>query len=482
MNSNNSNNPNNSSGDHRMKRMPKTRGRDGGYASPMKLVLWTFVVATIFSPNLRSIRRLSAFVYHSKDFPSDDSPTIAKTSGGRVQEVDCQILPPADHDPNRDMEEDPKRLVDLMRDDDMSVVPTPEFWIALHRREFDKIRWDSIMRHGLYYESGVTRIFQEILQPSEPKGLVLDVGMNIGWFTLLSRAMGHQVMGFDPNPIMHRRVCSSLAYNHWWDRDVADSTITSSDSSSVSTFLYGLGDQFGTLKFEVGRNPGGGSLVEGRHEKTEESKKMQWDVPITTLDRIASERGWLSEGSTAAPIIHLLKIDVEGYEPFVIRGASKLIRSGLIRNILHENTHFATTTEEALESIHTMFQGLVEAGYKIHAVTNTGGVIKKVYQTIVGPTNLRLRNGTFAGSEMHQHLAKTHTNVWWKKLEDTAGDAKEPHHQQHTLEASIAMWKELEKNHTLLYPNGTFHATHQPPQGRQKNRRRRKNTKKAKAR
>jgi len=338
--------------------------------------------------------------------------TEATTSGNEelmtqaVKAVDCRTLPPAKHDPNKGMEEDPKKLVNLARDDKGNVVPTPEFWIALHKRWFDTIRWTSIMDKGIYYEVGITRIFQEILDPSkQPKGIVIDVGMNIGWFTLLSRALGHEVIAFDPNPIMHHRMCSSLALNHWWDRNHS-----SSSSSGVTTFQCGVGDKPGVLEFAVGRNPGGGSLDPNQTKQILEKFKNQFQVPVTTLDQIASERGWLDD--TAPPIIHLLKIDVENFEPFVIKGASKLIRSGAIKNILYES---AFKRQKIKEDIVTIAEELYASGYKIHAVTDTGGTVRKGNQIMVEPANQHLQNKTFAGSKLFNFLAKKDTNLWWKK-------------------------------------------------------------------
>jgi len=51
-------------------------------------------------------------------------------------------------------------------------------------------------------------------------------------------------------------------------------------------------------------------------------------VPVTTLDRFAASRG--------IERIGLLKIDVEGFEPEVLRGTSGLLRAGAIDLILFE--------------------------------------------------------------------------------------------------------------------------------------------------
>jgi hypothetical protein len=51
-------------------------------------------------------------------------------------------------------------------------------------------------------------------------------------------------------------------------------------------------------------------------------------VPVTTLDRFAATRG--------IDRVSLLKIDVEGFEPEVLRGAKGLLRAGAIDLVLFE--------------------------------------------------------------------------------------------------------------------------------------------------
>jgi len=413
------------------------------------------------------------------DAASASTTDATKTKTRTVNEVDCRTFR-AENDPNQDLEKDTSKLVNLTRDDDKNTIPTPEFWISLHKYEFDRVRWKSIMNKGIYYETGITHIFQEILQPSEPKGLVLDVGMNIGWFTLLSRAMGHSVMAFDPNGIMHQRVCESIAHNQWWDNNnnnnnnnaAANTTTASSSSSSssseasgISTFMFGLGDTVGSLEFSVNYNPGGGTFVGTRYANISnpklKTKTRRWQVPVTTLDVLARERGWvgsssIKDNSNSAPhlpIIHLLKIDVEGYETHVFRGASELIRSGLIRNILHENTH-EKDEEAAMRDVAEAFGNLTDVGYKIHAITNTAGLIPPLYGTAVGPVNLMLRNGTFVGSDLHRILAAKATNIWWKRLVSSSGGSSDSDKddvigvvESDTLEASVALWNRLESEY-----------------------------------
>jgi hypothetical protein len=79
-------------------------------------------------------------------------------------------------DPNQGMDESPKRLT----------ITDPPFWVSLHKENYDRLRWVSIMNKGSYYETGITEQFHQILANATRKGLVLDIGMNIGWVRVAS--------------------------------------------------------------------------------------------------------------------------------------------------------------------------------------------------------------------------------------------------------------------------------------------------------
>lgn len=263
------------------------------------------------------------------------------------------------------------------------------------------------MKKGKYYERGVTEIFRKILQHADPKGYVVDVGMNIGWYSIYSRAMGHKVLGFDPNPIMHSRVCSSLKLNQWWD-GISDNT--SSSSSGITTFAYGLGDRVENLNLEIGHNPGASSFHKKQGKKNKK-KGRSINVPVTTLDLVATQMGWLQqESQDVAPIIYLLKIDTEGYEPYIIRGGSKLLFSGLVQNIVVEsNPNKEGNPKQVLE----WFTMLWRAGFEVKELA--GYARKNKFKEWTKNLNDSLRNGEFEGSESHQHFAKEMIDLWWTK-------------------------------------------------------------------
>jgi FkbM family methyltransferase len=289
-------------------------------------------------------------------------------------------------DPNIDMAESPKRLT----------ITDPPFWVSLHKKNFDKLRWFSIMDKGTYYETGITDQFHRILANTTRPGLVLDIGMNIGWFTLWARAHGHAVAAFEPNEIMHTRVCESLELNNWHN------------DSSVKIFPYGLGKQEATLNLTTGKNPGGSSFHEERLHK---NFRKQIPVKVVTLDSVALQEGWLDNHPDNPPI-YLMKVDVEGYEPFVFGGGKRLLQSGRVENIIMENS--VSDLRQSSDLVATISQ----AGYKVKLLSTNNGApyhpemlpqIEKELKSVSPGMDLE------GVGEILKFLAEVECNIWWTK-------------------------------------------------------------------
>jgi FkbM family methyltransferase len=140
--------------------------------------------------------------------------------------------------------------------------------------------------------------FELLAQIAKPGMTIVEVGANIGAFTVpLARKCAPGVFyAFEPQQLVFQALCANLANN---------------GIENVIATAEACGDQLGhavvpPVDYAASRNPGGVSLVEdgspGRR------------VAVITLD------------SLAIPHCGLLKIDAEGFEPKVIRGATELNR------------------------------------------------------------------------------------------------------------------------------------------------------------
>jgi FkbM family methyltransferase len=374
-------------------------------ARPMLL---TFVIAMLVSAFLLALSgnelsdgqtlvvkddRSTSFLATTDTSPTSTNPqSIQKNENAMIRPVSCSELlasrkdDPAD--PNRHLDESPKKFVNMT---------DPNFFISLHAAHFDGLRWAHIYNKGNYYETGITEQFKSILYSAEKKGLVIDVGMNIGWFSIFSRKMGHSVVGFDPNLIMHTRVCESLELNGWLD------------DHTVKTFAYGLGEEAAVLNMTTGLNPGKASFFEDRMAK-KFRKKME--VPVVKLDDVAQQQGWITNDEEP---IYIWKIDVEGYEYHVLGGAQNLLHSGRVENILMENS------VEDLRQMVDMYAAIYHAGYEIKMLSDVKG--KAYHPEMVPALNAAFQQSS-VGMDLDRidknnvpFLAKTVCNIWWKKRE-----------------------------------------------------------------
>ena len=152
---------------------------------------------------------------------------------------------------------------------------------------------ESLRRYG-EFSPGESELFRKILQPDM---LVVEIGANIGAHTVeLSQLVGVRgtVVAFEPQRVVFQTLCANIALNN---------------CANVYTYQSAVGDHVGTIKVpflppDQFNNFGGLSL-----RGTEAGD----DVPLTTLDALN------------LPTCHLLKIDVEGMEVEVLRGAADTI-------------------------------------------------------------------------------------------------------------------------------------------------------------
>jgi len=128
----------------------------------------------------------------------------------------------------------------------------------------------------------------------------LDIGANIGWFTLLASEIvgdGGNVISFEPRPDLFRLLKKSI--------------VESNIYSITEPHNVALGESSGHIKiFDIDpKNPGATSIF-----NTGGADVTEWNVPMKKLDDIIHERP-----------VDFIKIDVEGAELLVFKGATSLL-------------------------------------------------------------------------------------------------------------------------------------------------------------
>lgn len=283
-------------------------------------------------------------------------------------------------------------------------ITEPPFWISLHSPAVDNVRW-SIMTHGRYYEFSLTNYAREIFltnkgSTSTGRGILVDVGMNIGWYSLWARALGVKLVGFEPNPANRLRFCESLRLNGWSD-----------EGNGIQISGDAIGDHGGNFSLisDTTFNPGGALLVP-ETAKVKDSQVLLADrITRIKLDDFARAEGWFESG---APPIALLKIDVEGQDSQVIFGARELLQSGHVLNMFLEYSCGHISKEKTMKEISSILES---ANYTIQNIGKwDGSPYKGAMEEVLGGNDGSLSSRLWNYCrKLNQGKNHAHLNLWW---------------------------------------------------------------------
>ena len=141
-----------------------------------------------------------------------------------------------------------------------------------------------------------------LLRPGE---FFLDVGANVGSYTVIAAgAVGARVMAVEPIPSTFAYLSQNIALNDL--------------SSLASTKCMGLSDHAGAVRFTC-------ELDTVNHVLADDEQLPSIEVPITTLDTLIGEE---------IPI--MIKIDVEGHELSVLKGAERTLNAARLLAVVME--------------------------------------------------------------------------------------------------------------------------------------------------
>jgi FkbM family methyltransferase len=191
-----------------------------------------------------------------------------------------------------------------------------------------------------------------------PGDVVYDVGANIGFFTMLcARLVGPdgRVYAFEPMPANAAALRHNLALNGFQNVEVVEAA--ASDADGTATLLVSRWSAFHRLEGEGFRS---------RNWQDEATMEVQ----TVRLDEFAAQDG------VRAP--NLVKVDVEGAEADVIRGAEGLVRGDAKPLVLCELHGGNREYVELLESLGYTVRSVdgrepVEtAHYNVHTLAEPG--------------------------------------------------------------------------------------------------------------
>jgi len=144
-----------------------------------------------------------------------------------------------------------------------------------------------------------------LLHTLRPGNLFADVGANIGSYTLLASAVCHaRSICFEPIPSTFSRLEKNLQLNHL--------------ENLVIPKNLGVGDKSGIIRFSLNENC-------CNHVLREDEKEKGLEVKVITLDEILGN-----------DCPNLIKIDVEGFEQPVLKGARGILQDPTLHSIILE--------------------------------------------------------------------------------------------------------------------------------------------------
>jgi FkbM family methyltransferase len=186
----------------------------------------------------------------------------------------------------------------------------------------------AIYKNGVY-ELPTSELVWRLLKDS-PNALFVDVGANIGYYSLLARKrLGNDgvVVAFEPLPDIHEKLIMNL------------------HGMNVSAHQYAVSSSNGQATLSIPKGSDSNDGISTLQDCVDAIDSIT--VQTISLDDFLDKE------------IHILKIDVEGHEYDALLGAKSLLARGKIRNIIfedHDIEHSAVVTL------------LTSFGYKIFSI------------------------------------------------------------------------------------------------------------------
>ncbi|KAI4335732.1 hypothetical protein L6164_014347 [Bauhinia variegata] len=163
-----------------------------------------------------------------------------------------------------------------------------------------------VLKGKPFRKPDISVTIQEILEKRKSEGrdgYVVDVGANVGMASFAAAVMGFRVLAFEPVFENLQKICEGIYFNR-----VAE---------LVTVFESAASDRLGNITFHklVGRLDNSAVSASGAKMAFKSNEEIALQVRTIPLDEVIPE----------SEQVLLLKIDVQGWEYHVLKGASKLL-------------------------------------------------------------------------------------------------------------------------------------------------------------
>lgn len=175
------------------------------------------------------------------------------------------------------------------------------------RRDNIKLCFNGVDRRGVPFDVlnfGDYEIEDEqlLFRLLDNTAVVLDVGANLGWHSLVisKRLPGSTVYSFEPIPENYKYLVTNLCLN---------------SANNVTSYNFGLSDQSGQFDFHYFPE---GSVLASQHNLIGCSKSKKLQCKLETMDSFFEE--------SKVKKVDFIKVDVEGAELHVVKGGIATIQ------------------------------------------------------------------------------------------------------------------------------------------------------------
>lgn len=197
------------------------------------------------------------------------------------------------------------------------------------------------MQKGIFELTEVTWLKEQ----ADHFDVFVDIGANIGYFTCLARSMGKRVIAIEPFQLNSEILLRNIEMNK---------------GSPVEVFPVALSSEVHTLRL-YGASSTGASLINNWAGASTLVSRL---VPVSTLDILLSGRFFNEK--------LLIKVDVEGAEFDLLRGALDTIQRSLRPTWLVEITMGQFMPEGVNRRFIDTFALFMERGYSASLLTDQG--------------------------------------------------------------------------------------------------------------
>ncbi|WP_421658997.1 FkbM family methyltransferase [Leptothermofonsia sp. ETS-13] len=203
------------------------------------------------------------------------------------------------------------------------------------------------------YEENVTEVFLKYLKSDT---CFLDIGANIGYYSLLaaSQCPEGKVFSFEPDETNFRYLKTGIIYNRF--------------DSAIQAYNLAASDRNGSIYlYEVSCPANSGAKVTAK-DKESLNPYVKTENPQFQLVEAVQLDSFL-----AGKRIDIVKLDIEGHEPFALLGMKEI----LIQNKPVIITEFAPLSLNLIGKMspEEFLQFLIDLSYQIHVIDEDGSLI-----------------------------------------------------------------------------------------------------------